>query len=201
VRISRSTFSDGIRFVYTPDGFDAGLAVIKVKLGIDPFRMPPTPPSCGGLGHVNTRGLSSLGAFAIKEMMRHGMFVDIDHMSQATVNGVLNLAEANNYPLMSGHNTLREAAGSLHSENERTLEQVQRIAALHGMFGLGMAGSSALSWEVDYSRAVTAIPDPGAVALGSDLAEPLLGLRARAEIMKHIAPHEMDLFSISQRLG
>jgi len=162
--------SDGIRFVYTPEGFDAGLAVIKVKLGIDPFREPPTPPSCGGSGHVNTRGLSPLGAFAIKEMMRHGMFVDIDHMSQATVNGALELAEAaSHYPLMSGHNALRDAAGSLHSENDRTLQQLQRIAALHGMFGLGMAGSSAPSWEADYSRAVTAMPDPGAIALGSDL--------------------------------
>jgi microsomal dipeptidase-like Zn-dependent dipeptidase len=167
--VSCSTPSDGISLTLTIPGFDAGLELLKItKLGIG-LSSPPPPPSCSGLGHRNARRLSSLGMLAIQDMMRLGMFVDIDHMSQASVNDALALAEKYHYPLMSGHNTLRDAAESLHSENDRTLDQLQRIAALHGMLGLGMAGVRAPSWEFNYARAVTAMPDPGAISLGTDL--------------------------------
>ena len=33
-------------------------------------------------GHVNTSGLTELGKIVIKEMMKLGMMIDVDHMSE-----------------------------------------------------------------------------------------------------------------------
>ena len=92
-------------------------SALQVKLGIDGFRQPgPTPPSCPSTGHKNSAGLTPLGEFAIKEMMRHGMLVDIDHMSQFSAERALAIAEgvpAGGYPLMSGHNGLRGVGASI----------------------------------------------------------------------------------------
>lgn len=161
---------DGIGFVYKPEGFDLFFTIATlVKLGLDSIGSPPDPPSCGSVGHVNRAGLTDLGKFAIRQMMHLGMFVDIDHMSQASANDAIQVALEVGYPLMSGHNGLRDTRGSTHSENERTPTQRRNIARLHGMFGLGMASVSALSWAFDYASAVTEMPDPGAITLGSDM--------------------------------
>jgi microsomal dipeptidase-like Zn-dependent dipeptidase len=127
---------DNINHKFEPAGFDLAIAAVKVtKLGIDPFRNPPTPPDC--TGHVNLRGLTPEGTIAIKEMMKLGMLIDIDHMSQLTANQALALAESipgGGYPVASGHNGRRGAGGS---ENSRTDEQLNRIAKLKGMVGVG----------------------------------------------------------------
>ena len=82
---------------------------------------PPRAPDClipkpnGPLfvGHVNARtpnGLTSLGEFAIKSMMKRGMIIDIDHMSDRAANRALTLANfsGGGYPLMSGHTGIRD---------------------------------------------------------------------------------------------
>lgn len=122
---------------FVVEGFDFELAAAKVKIGIDPFRFPPTPPACSG--HVNNLGLTPLGRFAIQEMMRMGFIIDVDHMSELAVNQTLDLAEAHQYPINSGHNGPRGANGN---ENGRTDNQYQRIAALGGMAGLGNGGNA-----------------------------------------------------------
>ncbi len=70
-------------------------------------------------GHVNKKGLTDLGKVAIKEMMRLGMMIDIDHMSQKSVNEALLIAEEYDYPLNSGHNGVRAAQGG----TERSLPE------------------------------------------------------------------------------
>jgi hypothetical protein len=60
----------------------------------DIFRNPPTPPNCApGTGRVNSRTLTPLGAFALKEMMRHAMLIDIDHMSERAYLQAMQIAE------------------------------------------------------------------------------------------------------------
>lgn len=144
------------------------------------FKIPP-PPTCptGKKGVHNRRGLTKLGEYAIHEIMRHGMLIDIDHMSEHAADRAMDLAEAvpGGYPLMFGHNALRGtqptnppfSASNGKSEMQHTARQFQRIARLHGMFGLGNASIDAHTWIANYSDAVKLVPDPGAVALGTDL--------------------------------
>jgi len=172
----------------------------------DPFHLMPTgvalptaPPNCPGPGHRNTRGLNlsefanrtspliasnphiGIGVFAIKEMMRLGMIIDVDHMSHRTVEDVLGIAEdvPGGYPLMSGHSAIRSRGGVFNAENARTPAQLDRIGCLGGMFGLGTDHAEPREWAANYQAALTMIQQrggrcpnkeigSGAVALGTD---------------------------------
>lgn len=161
--------ADKINYTYKPGGFDFAVAAVKaIKLGVDIARNPPTPPTCNGLGHRNKRGLTPLGESALKSMMRLGLLIDIDHMSQHTVEATLKLAEAvpgGGYPVVSGHTSLRGNGGN---ENMRTAEQLERISKLGGMFGLGSEEVSAPEYLKTYVQA-TAKMGAGRVSLGTDL--------------------------------
>jgi len=69
-----------------------------LKLG--PLNLPagailPVYPS----GKIcNTRGLTTLGTYLIKQMITRGMIIHIDHMGVKTAQAVLDLADAANYP-------------------------------------------------------------------------------------------------------
>ena len=119
------------------------------------------PGSSAPVGVVNSRGLSPLGAQAIQYMMSKHMLIDIDHMSQLSANAALSLAEAQpngGYPVMSGHNGLRNPSSGGDS-NERSLTALQyaRIAKLHGMAGVGSANLSAPQWLQGYQNVVAAM--------------------------------------------
>jgi hypothetical protein len=161
-------------------GVDAAVEHVDGALG----------PECGTrsdgtrIGHRNKRGLTTLGELAITYMMQKGFFIDIDHMSQASANRTIELAQAlatknpnsgvKGYPLMSGHNGIRGHAGTPgangSSENQRTPAQLKALAGLHGMFGLGSSKLSARTWMADYAIAMTTGGfDDGAVCFGTDL--------------------------------
>jgi microsomal dipeptidase-like Zn-dependent dipeptidase len=88
-------------------------------------------------GHRNTKGLTPLGSVALAEMMRLGMMIDIDHMSEKSVADALEVAGEvpGGYPLNSGHNDFRAMGGN--TENQRSDAQLERIAELGGMVGVG----------------------------------------------------------------
>jgi hypothetical protein len=156
-----------------------------VKLGIDPFMQPSPPPVCPGgqpgksIGHRNARGLTPVGAIAIREMMKRGMIIDIDHMSTKAADATLAIAETYGYPVVSGHTGIRGSGGS-NAENSRNTVQMERISRLHGMFGLGSDGAHAYTWAGLYQSAMLKMGylsrDPakanyenGAVSFGTDL--------------------------------
>ena len=68
-----------------------------------------------GKGHINKRGLTKNGKTLIESMIRHGMIIDIDHMSMNTTNDLLNFLDTNitinrtdtvnynQYPVLAGH--------------------------------------------------------------------------------------------------
>jgi microsomal dipeptidase-like Zn-dependent dipeptidase len=179
---------DKLTYKFTVAGFDVMLAAAKgVKLGVDIFRNPPAPPPCVTkenkfVGHKNARGLQTegagLGAVAINEMMRLGMLIDIDHMSQRTADETLAMAEKvpGGYPLVSGHNNLRSIEGT---ENNRTELQLQRIGKLGGMFGLGSDGANASEYVPTYTKASQLI-GAGRVSFGTDLNGLVKGPKPRA---------------------
>ena len=188
--IECANVSDGITHTYSRDSDILRDIGAFVKLGLDPLRSPgpgpvcPPPTAISGqpaksMGHRNARSLTAYGTFVVKEMMRRGMIIDIDHMGQKTADSTLNIAERYGYPIVSGHTGIRGMAGA-DAENSRTPVQMTRISKLHGMFGLGSDGIHSTSWARFYQQAILNMgylnPDPvqatyeaGMVGFGTDL--------------------------------
>jgi microsomal dipeptidase-like Zn-dependent dipeptidase len=175
---------DDITHVYTEVTDPLRAAGAFVKLGLDPFRHSGPGPVCDGTGgksrgNRNVRGLTLQGIYAIKQMMKRGMIVDIDHMSHHSAEKTLELGEQFGYPIVSGHSGIRGQAGA-DAENSRTRRQLERISKLHGMFGLGSDGVDRSGWANQYQNAMTVMGYPnsdtskaiyrnGAISFGSDL--------------------------------
>lgn len=180
-----SASGDQITYKYQPDGFDVAIALVKAtKLHIDILRNPGTPPNCSpGTGHVNSRGLTPQGEFAIKEMMRHGMLIDVDHMSEKSTLRALQIAEAvpGKYPLNSGHSGVR---GILNANSERSLTaaQYRRIGDAHGMAGVGSADSDAYTWIQEYNAVVQAMGSGAVAGFGTDTDGLAMGMPPRLKL-------------------
>jgi hypothetical protein len=163
-----SATGDGIGHVYNPSSpsFLEGTAEIA-KLGFT-VMVPPGISCPNNLGNVNACGLTQAGQIAIREMMRLGMLIDIDHMSEASAAQTIVLAQSQNhagwggYPLNSGHNALRNNPLSPPgSGTERSLNAAayQAIGMLHGMPGIGSVNTDACAWLNAYDGTVFAMGD------------------------------------------
>ncbi|WP_437312918.1 membrane dipeptidase [Sorangium sp. So ce385] len=152
----------------------------RIRSGNDLFKLMklgdagghiPLPSCQPGEGHKNRLGLLPMGRVGINEMMKLGMVIDIDHMSQRMVSDVLAFTRSTPggaYPLVSGHNGLRGSSGN---ENGRTNDQYMEIAARGGLAGVGFGGSDARSF-LRNAAAVAAIAPGGKplqITLGSDI--------------------------------
>jgi microsomal dipeptidase-like Zn-dependent dipeptidase len=171
----------GINYNYSPA---SARAAMLINSGVFNGWQAPLPVVCGpGMGNINAAdhdangnvvGLTPAGRQAIQHMMDLGMLIDVDHMSQASVDQVLAMAQANlptQYPLMSGHNNLRGSAGpGSNKERQLTGQQYQTIGALHGMAGIGGAQSTADQWMATLSLTAQAMGISGkpGVAFGTD---------------------------------
>jgi hypothetical protein len=72
--------------------------------GLNAFLPPGALPVYGDPPHCNQYGLSDLGEYVVRKMMKRGMVIDPDHLSQAARDEVLAIVEAENYPgIMSSH--------------------------------------------------------------------------------------------------
>ncbi len=176
-----SAANEGIKHQFKVAGFDFSLAGAKAtKLQVDIARNPSDPPKCGALGHKNKLGLTEYGERAIEEMMNRGMLIDIDHMSDATVDATIALADKvpGKYPLVAGHNSFRTDAKH---ENSRTAAQLQKIGELGGMFGLGSDEVKSAEYLNDYITATRSV-GVGRVAFGTDLNGLVKGARPPVEV-------------------
>ena len=149
----------------------AALMVVKLGMGGDVVDSPTIPSCPSGIGMVNQGaaypGLTPIGKFAVQEMMRLGMLIDVDHMSQASVADTLVIAENEQYPVNSGHNVVRSDDGG--SERNFTAANYARIAALHGMAGVGVAGTDEKTWVGQYLGVLQAMGNPvGGAGFGTD---------------------------------
>jgi len=127
-------------------------------------------------GQQNKAGLSEQGIFVIKEMMRHGMLIDIDHMSDLSKKMALDtaLGIGSGYPLNSGHSGLRgffpmgmpRGNGDV-SDRSTSIDQYQKIAKLHGMAGIGTGDLNAFQWAEMYEQVVQ-VMSGAAAGFGTD---------------------------------
>jgi microsomal dipeptidase-like Zn-dependent dipeptidase len=62
----------------------------------------------GFVSHKNEKGLSFKGRTYINELMKRGMVIDIDHMSDLSQNETMQMSGTTNYPTISGHANFRE---------------------------------------------------------------------------------------------
>lgn len=160
--------ADGITKKFVVAGFDAPLAAAKAKIGVDAFRNPPNPPNCSG--HVNNLGLTPLGEYAIKEMMKMGMMIDIDHMSKKSMDKTLEIANSitgGGYPLNAGHNGIRTNGGSERSLN---LAQAQTIMRLGGVIGVGCSKTKSYEFVGNFLSISNQLGgDNARLAIGTDI--------------------------------
>ena len=123
---SRNCSAEG--YTYKADGTDAIVALLQW-----------TRPQANTFpGECNSRPLTSLGDFLIRQMIKKGMIIDIDHMGATTANGVLDVAERYRYAgVVSGHSgSTSVLQGTKLSEGAKTPGQLQRIRALGGVSGI-----------------------------------------------------------------
>ena len=148
-----------------------------------------------GQGHINRRGLTPVGEAFLREAMRQGFLLDLEHMSELCTDTVLALAEQARYPLVSSHCAFREQAlapqetsqkSKCANEYMKTREQARRILALGGLLapitnqhelkdfpGSTVANDCARSsktWAQSYQYALALQREVGSggVAIGTD---------------------------------
>jgi len=135
-----------------PQRTTKGRSLIHHLPGFNAMAEAATAPDIGR-GQVNVRGLTPFGAILIEEMMRRGMVIDIDHMSQKATDQALTFAEAADYPVISSHAAFRDlffsadvdydpqdhpAYGTCNvhkiaGEGGKSADHVRRMAKLGGM--------------------------------------------------------------------
>jgi microsomal dipeptidase-like Zn-dependent dipeptidase len=174
-------------FLLVPDPILAG-ALLTFKIIVDPiilalkfsaqyqllkkyyFDLHPESASYPSIaaGHRNVLGLSEHGIFAINEMMRQGMMIDVDHASEKSVNDILAIASSadHDYPVNSGHNGLRGSRDD--NEKTRTREQLTTISNLGGMFGMGWENQTPNQFGNLYSTHLNVMGGKN-TAFGSDI--------------------------------
>ena len=106
-----------------------------LQLLLNPFSPVPAVPDPPFAADCNSRPLTDLGEFLVREMMARRMIIDIDHMSALSANRVLTIAES--VSLSRGQfrtfepDFCRDRRQGL--EGAKTTTQLARIGALGGL--------------------------------------------------------------------
>ncbi|AKJ05971.1 membrane dipeptidase (peptidase family M19) [Archangium gephyra] len=148
-----------------------------------------------GQGHVNQLGLTPTGHAFLREAMRQGFILDVEHMSERCTNDVLSLAEQSRYPVVASHCAFREQGlepqetsrkAKRASEYMKTRGQARRILELGGLLGPitnqhelkdfpggtvdNDCARSSKTWAQSYQYALSLLREVGSggVAMGTD---------------------------------
>ncbi|MFB6890988.1 discoidin domain-containing protein [Kitasatospora sp. NPDC056327] len=100
-------------------------------------QLPPgvAPPPYAVDARCNTRGLTDLGEYALRGMMRRGMMLELDHMSVKAAGRALDVLESDSYP------------GVISSHSWMDLGWMERVYRLGGFVAQYMNGAEAFSAE------------------------------------------------------
>ncbi|MGY5100299.1 galactose-binding domain-containing protein [Streptomyces sp. 900105245] len=99
-------------------------------------------PSYAADARCNTRGLTDLGEYAVRGMMKRKMMLEVDHMSVKAVGRVLDIFEAESYP------------GVISSHSWMDLNWTERVYGLGGFIAQYMHGSEGFSAEAKRTEAL-----------------------------------------------
>jgi len=144
---------ESLKYNYTTDWHDFGVELIKFLYG---WAFPGLDDWEGMGAQCNRDGLSTEGEWLVEDLMDYGMIIDVDHLSLIAMNKVLDLAESESYPLISGHSFLfdeptMEFGNFARTEIHKTEEQIKRIRDLGGVIApLNPCGKC--SSTLDYVR-------------------------------------------------
>jgi microsomal dipeptidase-like Zn-dependent dipeptidase len=149
-------FAGGVRWTLRGSKGIPWAAQLSTFLSTGRFYRPEIAAAAAA-GHCNALGLTSdCGRSLIREMMRRGMLIDVEHMSTLALEDTLAIAEAERYPVLLSHTWLRDlklprervrsAASQGHpahdpfdeqrAEMHRSADTIRRIAALGGVVGV-----------------------------------------------------------------
>lgn len=127
-------------------------------------------------GQINAQGLTPLGEFAIQEMMKLGIMLDVDHMGAKSIYDSIRVAKNFNggYPVNMGHNNMRKNEEG-HDGTERNLDggMARAIAESGGMIGVGSSDLTADEFVNEYHKVLKEMSDDGRLnvfpAIGTDV--------------------------------
>jgi microsomal dipeptidase-like Zn-dependent dipeptidase/uncharacterized protein YceK len=118
------------------------------RLGIDlpyaPVIPPDLPPDVPGKGHANGMGLTRLGEWLIEKLIDKGFVIEIDHMSDKTINRALEIIWEHKYPgVIATHGGITD----LEPPDAKTHEQLDiprmlKVIQLGGLFSVHIAGKT-----------------------------------------------------------
>ncbi|HSS19009.1 MAG TPA: hypothetical protein VLL54_02950 [Pyrinomonadaceae bacterium] len=99
----------GIRYRLDMDGWGpAGVASRTLLTQDSPAMQHGANWESTRLGHVNAMGLTTAGKILFEEMTKRGFLIDTDHSSHRSTDGMLELALARDYPLLTSHSDYLE---------------------------------------------------------------------------------------------
>ena len=113
-------------------------------------------PSYDDDAQCNTRGLTELGEYAVRGMMKRKMMLEIDHMSVKAAGRALDILESESYP------------GVLSSHSWMDLNWTERVYGLGGFIAQYMHGAEGFSAEADRTKALREKYDVG-YGYGTDM--------------------------------
>jgi microsomal dipeptidase-like Zn-dependent dipeptidase len=82
-------------------------------------------------GHANKLGLNQYGTVVLEELMKRGMIIDVDHMSEKSTDAALALAEANTYPVICSHTWFRDLLFSGEFEFDHLKKEAYGTSDVH----------------------------------------------------------------------
>ena len=87
-------------------------------------------PKASG-GHANVRSLNKYGVILLDEMMKRGMIIDTDHMSEKSTDVALDIAETKGYPMITSHSWFRDMLYSSPNEFRQQEEEGYDTSDVH----------------------------------------------------------------------
>jgi hypothetical protein len=116
------------------------------SLGIDlpyaPVIPPDLPPDAAGKGHANGQGLTKLGEWLIEKLIDKGFVIEVDHMSDKTINRAIEIIWEHKYPgVIATHGGITD----LEPPDAKTHEQLDiprmiKVIQLGGLFSAHIGG-------------------------------------------------------------
>ncbi|WP_411102932.1 discoidin domain-containing protein [Streptomyces sp. cmx-4-9] len=106
--------------------------------------LPPgvTVPSYAADAQCNTRGLTDLGEYAVRGMMKRKMMLEVDHMSVKAAGRAFDILESESYP------------GVISSHSWMDLDWTERVYKLGGFVASYMSGAEGFSAEAKRTDAL-----------------------------------------------